>query len=695
MVCLLIFFLSYPPSLPLPVSVQHLERTCSQLQSIVEDQERAIKLLEKSLKDAVTKNHIEIVLAGKMTQQEIEAMMNDVTKEIESSLGKKVDFAQADALLNTKASMSSIEALRTEMNLLRDSIRNGEGIGRMKGIDGNGSNQANPFDHYQHELSSMLQQLKDEQKKLKDEKEKQREARLAEENVSRSNTLDGANHVGRGQFDLSEKKELHDRISRLELAIQLAHAQAQSAGMDKSSFSRRGSRRSKGGPNDGHGDDSVISEQLSKLLDTRASKLRRELDDLRQRNRQVEVDTQKFQRQIDSMREGKGGSSSYGLGGDQHSKDLSQLFRELDRLESNYDALTGGSGNGSGSGGKGIQSDREWVESILLPQSNQMSVELTEIRNMLRDQSRAHRRLLDSLTDAKTSVTADINELYQQVQLLRRRLKAHTEEFTQDLLHGLHDQQQLYGEFQSFRSMIETALYQMSQHLDDNSSTLTAIQQPLYDQIRITSTHQAHIRTSTLETKYAEEYARLRQRYEEMRERIERHQKETRAHDQLSEESSQTYDIYHNINEVFQSDENEQKTNPASSSPSTPLGYFRIASPPPPPQSNFSPSPLPSSSPSSYRSVARAASAGIRPRISASISTPQSPTLTYLFFLFFVALPQCLHSIDSHLVSLHSFHQSPFTPASFDPTSLIEWAGLLRLNLPHLPLVLAGHWVRF
>lgn len=524
---------------PRPPSVQRLERTCGQLQMILLEQEKAIKTLEGQLKQAVTKNHMEIMLSGKVTQDELQALFTTLSGEITQLLGKKADYDQVESLLAGRASMSTIETLRTELNNLRDAIRSGDHL-----HSGSASApSANPFEQQAQEMLAMLDKMRQAQKEAR-EREVTRRAELAaaakdvaDKDANAGNGVRGEEDelttnqqamLAQRQLDQKEKKELRDKIHRMELAIQLAHAQANAR-------KGAGGASNGGGGSAGQEDDDA---RIERLVDERTAKMARLLEDLTFRASAAEKEGERLRKLMeakhraalggmDGMGMGTGGAGGglAGLGG-MGFNELQRFMSELADTQRQFAQTTG-------------QSGRHLFESSLLPRAAELAAQVQDMRNALREQQRAQARILASMSSAKSSVEGSVSDLYDLVVKLRQRLKLYSEEFARDVLEGVEQQRSMYAESQRFRSRVDSAFSELSSLLSFHSTTLDQLSRPLHDQLRVARRTELEAREEEVEKRYAGEYAKLRERYEVVKTREEEAKDRSSMMDQEEQEHLQ------------------------------------------------------------------------------------------------------------------------------------------------------------
>lgn len=486
----LFLFLSSPPA-----SVHRLERTCAQLQSIVEDQEQAIKALEKAIKESVTKNHVEILLSGKITQDDLRNMFASLSSEFSSLLHRKVDQAQVESLLGGKATVGSIESLRSELTALRDSVRAGDGLDAHALKKGGADD---PFARHEKQMAEMLAAIRDAQAKAREEAQRHKEeiaaaAAAANANGGGAGSGDGgaagfaaAAEVARQARDRAllddrEKAELRARVQRMELAIQLAHAQRGAAVQAAEDQEAR----------------------IEQALEARTGKLSRQLEELREACARSEADLVRVESAAERARQVKGSATTAAA---HQSRELHRFMADLGDLQREVDEASRHTG-------------ARMLEVQLLPRAAELTATVVDMRNAMREQARAQARLLDSLGDARASVENDVGALYRQVRALRRRLRMHTEELARDVLRGVNEHRAALREAAAFRRDVESAFNDASDALAVRDAELRTLAAPLHDQLRAARDTALTVREDEIEARYEGEYAKLRRRYEDAREK--------------------------------------------------------------------------------------------------------------------------------------------------------------------------------
>lgn len=558
------------------VSVQQLDRACVQLQAIVTEHERAVKSLEESFQRAVTKQHVELLLQGKVTQQELHASFAGLSQQLESLLANKADHATVEALLASKASLNAVDNVRADLLSLKEALRNGEGLEEL-----NAKHVSNPLQDYQKQMGELMRQLRDEQEKMRAEEEAQAEARNRRRQQSGSSTAtagkggqngrdgrdgrDGAHRDGGGNepirsgrfnsdgteillnadgsvwhsdeharddaaggtssdpsaggrsgamsatersaWDEQERRELRDRIARMEMAIQLANASPAGANAN-------------GGQSDQEAENELA--RLERAMDTKYERTHKVVEELRAKCAQAERDVERLTRAVETKNRsssamggsvGSGGGAGGGGMGGSGSTMVSSLVpsQELTYFMQELSTVQRGLSQSTGVHGKSV------YETVLLPQARESASVLVEVRNQLREQNRARARLLDTLADAKSTVSHDVSELFAQVQMLRRRLKAHTNEFGREWIGLLREQRHAWTELEAWKADVADQVQHMLDAAEHSASTLAQLQEPLHEQLREVQHAEIDLRDAQVRARFAAEYARMRQRYEEVR----------------------------------------------------------------------------------------------------------------------------------------------------------------------------------
>ena len=528
-----------------PASVHQLERTCAHLSHLVELQERTIKQLEAALRSAVTKHHVELLLQGKVTHADMQFGFQTTINELERMLAGKADHAAVDAMLASKVSHSSLESLRSDLLTLKESLRNGEGLEEMQAKQG-----INPFETYQKQMGDMLRQIKEEQNKMQREAEEKRRQDAANSksgggagsgraggsedsddsdgegpihtggfNEDGSEILlnaDGSPWTGKRRggggsgiskrssggdgrsaaFTEQEKRELRDKLARMEMAIQLANAGG------------AGRNGKDGAGGDGTGADSEL-DRMERAMEAKYARTQRAVDELRLKCTQADTDIERMMRMLEAKNRANAaaaaGAAMHSASHSVPSQELTHFMQELSTLQRGLAAM---SPNG------GAQS---LYESVLLPTARQSASMLVEVRNALREQNRARARILDSLADAKSSVSHDVAALFAQVQLLRRRLKTHSEEFGREWWSLLRGQRQALQHLEEWKRSVSFELDRVMAAAGESAFTLQSLQQPLHDQLRSAVLTETEQRDHEMEARFEREYAQMRERFEAVR----------------------------------------------------------------------------------------------------------------------------------------------------------------------------------
>lgn len=543
-----------------PASVHQLERTCAQLAHLVEQQERSIRQLEAALKSAVTKHHVELLLQGKVSHSDMQFSFQTTINELERLLAGKADHAAVDAMLASKVSHTSLDSLRNDLLTLKESLRNGEGLEEMQAKQG-----INPFETVQKQMGDMLRQIKEEQTKMQREAEEKRRLDAANKRGGAGKAggsdeddsdEDGPIHTGRfnedgteillnadgtpwtgkrrggrgsngkrssgggglggrsAAFTEQEKRELRDKLARMEMAIQLANA---------GGAGRNGKDGAAAGGS-GVGADSEL-DRMEKSMEAKYTRTQRAVEELKLKCTQVDTDIDRMMRMVEAKNRAQAASAAAsgaaGYAAAMHSassahsvpsQELTHFMQELGTLQRGLAAMSNG----------GAQS---LYESVLLPQARQSAAMLAEVRNALREQNRARARILDSLADAKSSVSHDVAALFAQVQLLRRRLKTHSEEFGREWWSLLRGQRQALQQLEDWKRSVSFELERVMAAAGESAYTLQELQQPLHDQLRSAVITETEQRDREIEARFEREYAQMRERFETVRAREEERQR--------------------------------------------------------------------------------------------------------------------------------------------------------------------------
>jgi hypothetical protein len=524
---------------------------------------------------------VDLLFQGRLTHQALQEMMASLHAELQNLLAGKADTAAVEAALGQKASVSTLEGLRAEIFALKDALQAGEGIeARLLAERGSAEAQASPFQHYQLEMGALVKQLREEEAAARAQEAAQAEERrkrmalaaaqrgagatasggdsaannaaAADGAIVRMMNADGTpflpgggaggsqqpNASSRSPEEIAreeaERAELRDRLARMEMAIQLANAGGGGGGGGGGAFDMgSGGGDGSGLTLDANGnmiasdaadrDRAAADAQLARLerlLGSKYSRAESQVDELRTKCAKTERDLERLMRAMEQRNRaqalqaagvggtgtsGSGGSNSGGGGAASHvqSHELTHLMNELSTLQRGMSNRT--------AEGKSV------YELQLLPAARESAAMIAELRNALREQNRTRTRLLDSLADAKASVSHDVGELFQQVQLLRRRLASHTGSFAHEWGALLREQRAAWQDMDVWKRSVATELAAVLAVAEQSASTLEDLAQPLHAQLQAAETTLLAQHEQEAERRFAAEYAHMRQKYEELR----------------------------------------------------------------------------------------------------------------------------------------------------------------------------------